>query len=356
MGRLISGERDAANMEKMLAAHYAAERAALQSSKKRKAAVEACVTAVECALKNEGDGAEMTGPVKHESLARGVGGNVGNQLERGGAVCAEAGERANTLRRFASENSLGRLEDSLGSASRPSRMHSAKTRPSSPSFLSFAAFQARAIPARIWIAQAALIALVLWVCALEPAEGFVNCMAAALGAIVAGMGVPVAMASRSYRMAELESACRFNCRSVAAARMVVVGGADVLLLGVAACAAPSLTNAYALTFAVYACVPYFAVCAGSFAVSRRARGFSAMAISAALSLLAMGICVFLQQVFPWVYEPAAVGLWAIAAAVTGVWLAREAYAFLCAAAEGIDAFGCLGRLAHNEKGCDISWS
>lgn len=356
MGRLISGERDAANMEKMLAAHYAAERAALQSSEKHKAAVETCVNAVECALKNEGDGAEMTGPVKYGGLARGIGGNVGNQFERGGAARAEVGERANTARRFASENPLGRLGDSLGSASRYSRMRAAKARSTSPSFLSFVAFQARAIPARIWAAQAAIVAFVLWTCALEPAEGFVSCMAAALGAIVAGMGVPIAMASRSYRMAELESACRFNCRSVAAARMVVIGSADVLLLGAAACAVPSLANAHALTFAVYACVPYFAVCAGSFAVSRRARGASVMVVSAALSLVAIGMCVFFQQVFPWMYEPTAVGVWAIAGAVAGVWLAREAYAFLRAAAVGIDAFGCLGRPAYNEKGCDISWN
>lgn len=354
MRRLVSGRRDVASVEELLRTHYAAEREAAQSTAERAAAVEACVDAVCSALLSQRGSVEMAGPVERAGTTCGAGGEAVEQVGRADIEGDASARYAIAAPRCAWGKPLGQLGDSLGSASRLSRMHSAKIRPASPSFLSFAAFQARAIPARIWIAQAALIAFVLWVCALEPAEGFVNCMAAALGAIVAGIGVPVAMASRSYRMAELESACRFNCRSIAAARMVVIGSADVLILGVAACAAPFLTNAYALTFAVYACVPYFAVCAGSFAVSRRVRGSSAMAVSVALSLVALGICVLFQQMFPWVYEPAAVGVWAIAAAVTGVWLAREAYAFLCAAAEGIDAFGCLG--VHNEKGYDISWS
>ena len=339
MRRLVSGRRNAVRAEKLLREHYVAERAGVLSPSERAVAIAECVDAVEYALTCNDVGSEAVGSVG-----------------RAGAERAASERHANEATGYELESSRGRYGGSLGSASGFSRTCSAKTRSASPSFFSFVAFQARAIPARIWIAQAALIAFVLWVCALEPAEGFVNCVAAALGAIVAGLGVPIVMASRLYRMAELESACRFNCRSVAAARMVVIGSVDVLVLGAAACIVPSLTNAYALAFAMYACVPYFAVCAGSFAVSRRARGFSAMAVSVMLSLVAIGVCVLLQRVFPWVYGPAAVGAWAIAAAVAGVWLAREAHMFLCTAAEGIDAFGCLGRFAYNEKGRDVSWS
>lgn len=334
MRRLVSNGRNAASAEKLLREHYAAERAAAQSPSERAAAIEECVEKIEFVLTHGDVGSETAGSVRQVNAGR-----------------VPAGGYADAAMGHAPESPLGRWGDSFGSVSDLSTMRLAPS-----SILSFVAFQIRIIPARIWVTQAAIVAFVLWVCASEPAEGFINCVAAALGAIVAGMGVPIAMASKAYGMAELESACRFNCRSVAAARMVVIGSADVLLLGIAACVAPSLANAHALTFAVYACVPYFAVCAGSFAVSRRARGASAMAASVTLSLIAIGICVLLQQVFPWIYESTAVGVWAIAGAVAGVWLVREAYAFLRAAAVGIDAFGCLGRPAYNEKGCDISWN
>ena len=224
------------------------------------------------------------------------------------------------------------------------------------SFASFLAIQTRIIPARIWMAQAAVIAFALWVCAMVPVEGFANCAATALGSVVAGAGVPLAAASRTYGMAELECACRFNCRSVVAARMAVIGAVDALMLGVSACVAPVLTESHALSFAVYACVPYFAVCAGSFAVSRRMRNVSAPAASAACVLVAIGACVLMQRFVPWTYSSAAIGVWAVAAAAAGVWLAREAHAFLRDASEGIDVLGCLGRSAYNEKRCDISWS
>lgn len=339
MRRLASGRCNAVGAEELLRGHYAAERAGMQSPSEHAAAIEGCIDAIEFALVCDDVGSKVAGPA--------------------GRAIAErtASERyANAAIGYEPENSLGQSEDSLGSASRPSRMHPAKPHPASPSFLSFAALQARAIPLRVWAAQAAVVAFVLWACAAAPTEGFVNCAAAALGAIVAGMGAPITAASKVYRMAELEGACRFDCRSIAAARMAVVGAADVLLLGIAACTVPFLADVYALTFAVHACVPYFAVCAGSFAASRRARGASGVAVSAAMSAAVVGICALAQQVAPWAYESAAVGVWAIAAAVAGVWLAREAYAFLRATAEGIDAWGCIGGFAYNEKRCDISWN
>ena len=153
------GKRD---MERLLRAHYRAERGAPDDASK--AAALAAVRAAVASEQRSGAGAEA-------------------------AAAATAGERGRGT-----------------------------------TFAGFVASQARFIHPRVWAAQLALVAVMVVLCL--PSAGMAHGFPVASGMLAAAtvlVGLPELLASAAHRVAELEYACRFDCRAVALARLIVLG-------------------------------------------------------------------------------------------------------------------------------------
>ena len=106
-------------------------------------------------------------------------------------------------------------------------------------FAGFVASQARFIHPRVWAAQLALVAVMVVLCL--PSTGMAHGFPVASGMLAAAtvlVGLPELLASAAHRVAELEYACRFDCRAVALARLIVLGCSDVVTVTAIALAAP----------------------------------------------------------------------------------------------------------------------
>lgn len=91
-------------------------------------------------------------------------------------------------------------------------------------FAGFVAAQARFIHPRVWVAQLALMAVMAVLCL--PSSGMAHGIPVVSGMLAAAtvlVGLPELLASAAHRVAELEYACRFDCRAVALARLIVLG-------------------------------------------------------------------------------------------------------------------------------------
>lgn len=205
------------------------------------------------------------------------------------------------------------------------------------SFVGFVAAQARLIRPAVWLAHLALVALAALVCASAPDEPGTACAVAVLGAAAVLVEAPALLASKASGVAELEFACRFDHRSVLAARMVVLGCSGVLTLSCTAAVVPALAGADALAVLVHACVPYFLGCIGCLVAARRAPAASALGVSGAWGALVALAALGAGLAVPAAYADAATGVWGLAALATLAGLAREAALLLRRAAEGLDA-------------------
>lgn len=137
-------------------------------------------------------------------------------------------------------------------------------------FAGFVAVQARFIHPRVWAAQLALVAIMAAVCL--PSSGMARGFSVVSGMLAAAtvlVGLPDLLASATHRVSELEYACRFDCRAVALARLIVLGCSDVVAVTAIALAAPIALGADPFASLVHACVPYFLACAGALLAARR---------------------------------------------------------------------------------------
>ncbi|MFR4804977.1 MAG: hypothetical protein ACLT98_17685, partial [Eggerthellaceae bacterium] len=123
-------------------------------------------------------------------------------------------------------------------------------------FAGFVAAQAPYSPARM-VAQLALAVMAV-LCL--PSSGMAHGIPVVSGMLAAAtvlVGLPELLASAAHRVAELEYACRFDCRAVALARLIVLGCSDVVTVTAIALAAPVMLGADPFASLVHACVPYF---------------------------------------------------------------------------------------------------
>lgn len=222
-------------------------------------------------------------------------------------------------------------------------------------FLPFAASQVRFVPKMVWASQLAMVAIVLVTCAFNERAGFSACALSVFGAALAGCGLPALVASKTYRMAELEYACLFDCRTVAIARMLAVGCASALEMASVVLLVPSFAQMNVLLACAYATVPFLLSCAGGMLLARRARSSAAGAIMVVFALIVACACVALASALPQMYMPVSAGVWAVAAAAGAVWAVCETHALLGGIAAGLDAY-CETVDERVMKGSGISWS
>lgn len=204
--------------------------------------------------------------------------------------------------------------------------------------VSFVMAQVRYLPVWTWLAQVAVVVLMVLV-----ARGLTNEVAAklvvgTLSAITVLIGVPTLHASRICGVVELEYACRHNVASVLIARMVVLGCSSALAVAVMVGLAASSIDASAFAVALWAAPPFFASCAGSLVLLRRLRPSSAPLACVAWVGACSTALVVVALRHPALYDSAATGVWAAAALVAFCWLVRETMRTVRAAAAGLDAF------------------
>lgn len=208
--------------------------------------------------------------------------------------------------------------------------------PSAPSFPRFVLGQLRFVNPWVWAAQLALIALVVASAAALPSGRPAVLVAVAAAVLTVLVGVPDMMRSCERGVAELEYACRFDCRQVLAARCALLGLSDVAVLTAAIVAIPALTGADPFRVFLYACTPFFALCAGVFWIAghgRRSLTARCMALGAVMILAAWG----LWTAAPGLYAGMSVAMWSLLAGVAFLAAAYEGRRLFRAVGSGLDA-------------------
>ena len=188
-------------------------------------------------------------------------------------------------------------------------------------FAGFVAAQARFIHPRVWVAQLALVAVMAVLCL--PSSGMAHGIPVVSGMLAAAtvlVGLPELLASAAHRVAELEYACRFDCRAVALARLIVLGCSDVV------------------TVTAIACGPYFLSCAGALLVARRCPSSQALALSCAWALLVIVGTYAAFSLVPDAYAQASTWAWALVAAGSLGWAAHEVRTWIRGIEGGLDVF------------------
>lgn len=205
-------------------------------------------------------------------------------------------------------------------------------------FASFVASQARFIRPRVWAFQLALVAAMAALCLIEPdASRNFPLVSGVLAAATVLVGLPDLLSSASHRVAELEYACRFDCRAVVLARLIVLGCADVATVTAIALVAPVLLGADPFVSLVHACAPYFLSCAGALLLVRRCAPSQALPLACAWTLLVAACAYALFALAPLAYAQGSAWAWAVVATGSLAWAVREVRAWLACLASGLDA-------------------
>ena len=176
-------------------------------------------------------------------------------------------------------------------------------------FVRFVLGQVRYIRPWVWAGQATLLlALVVgsWYVSAGPT---VSALVSTVALATVLVGMPDVLRSREDGVIELEYACRFDCRQVLAARLIVLGLSDVVMLTVAVLAVPPLAGTDPVLVFLHACVPYFVTTAGCLWIASRPRKGATMRCFAFGAGVAV-VAATAWQVMPGMYEASAVGVWA----------------------------------------------
>lgn len=176
-------------------------------------------------------------------------------------------------------------------------------------FARFVLGQVRYIRPWVWAAQAVLLATLLVGSALAPTDAASSALTSIVALLTVLVGMPDVLRSREDGVAELEYACRFDCRQVLAARLIVLGLSDVVVLTAAVLAVPALAGSDPMLVFLHACAPYFATAAGCLWIAGRAQeGATArcLAFGSVVAVAAMAA----WQIVPDAYAASSAGVWA----------------------------------------------
>ncbi|MDO5120067.1 MAG: hypothetical protein Q4D48_08270 [Coriobacteriales bacterium] len=203
--------------------------------------------------------------------------------------------------------------------------------------ISFVVAQVRFIPLWTWVAQALLVALMLFVAAASESAEATKLSVGLLSAMTVLVGMPTVHASKLHGMAELEYSCLHNAAGVLVARLIVLGCSSALAVALMVGVVASSLEMSAFTVALWACPPFFGSCAAALTVLRKASPDTAVPLTVSW---VMGCCMALLAVaivFPEMYGNTALSVWAVAASLALIWLMREVAMTIRSAAAGLDA-------------------
>ncbi len=208
------------------------------------------------------------------------------------------------------------------------------------SFPRFVWGQLRFVSPWVWAAQLALIALVVASAGALSSERPAVLIAVGAAVLTVLVGVPDVLRSCERGVAELEYACRFDCRQVLAARCALLGLSDVAVLTAAIVALPALAGADPFLVFLYACTPFFALCAGVFWIAghgRRSLTARCMVLGAVMMLAAWG----LWTAAPALYAGMSATAWSLLAGVAFLAALHEGRHLFRAVGSGLDALPAL---------------
>lgn len=208
------------------------------------------------------------------------------------------------------------------------------------SFPRFVWGQLRFVSPWVWAAQLALIALVVASAGALPSERSAVLIAVGAAVLTVLVGVPDVLRSCERGVVELEYACRFDCRQVLAARCALLGLSDVAVLTAAIVALPALAGADPFLVFLYACTPFFALCAGVFWIAghgRRSLTARCMVLGAVMMLAAWG----LWTAAPALYAGMSATAWSLLAGVAFLAALHEGRHLFRAVGSGLDALPAL---------------
>ncbi len=189
------------------------------------------------------------------------------------------------------------------------------------SFPRFVWGQLRFVSPWVWAAQLALIALVVASAGALSSERPAVLIAVGAAVLTVLVGVPDVLRSCERGVAELEYACRFDCRQVLAARCALLGLSDVAVLTAAIVALPALAGADPFLVFLYAC-------------SLTAR---CMVLGAVMMLAAWG----LWTAAPALYAGMSATAWSLLAGVAFLAALHEGRHLFRAVGSGLDALPAL---------------
>ena len=204
------------------------------------------------------------------------------------------------------------------------------------SFPRFVWGQLRFVSPWVWAAQLALIALVVASAGALSSERPAVLIAVGAAVLTVLVGVPDVLRSCERGVAELE----FDCRQVLAARCALLGLSDVAVLTAAIVALPALAGADPFLVFLYACTPFFALCAGVFWIAghgRRSLTARCMVLGAVMMLAAWG----LWTAAPALYAGMSATAWSLLAGVAFLAALHEGRHLFRAVGSGLDALPAL---------------
>lgn len=208
-------------------------------------------------------------------------------------------------------------------------------------FAAFVAAQARFMPLWTWAIHGALLAVALVLAASTDSTRTLAAGTSLVGAAVALAGLPALIAAKTCGTAELEGASYYATAGVTAARLIAIGAADALVLGCAVALMPLLGSLPFLENLLHLCLPFFAGTAGCLLIARSVRPARVASAAASWSTLVLAGAYGFAAMAPALYDGTSLAVWAVASAAAGVWLGREAWLLMAAAARGPEALRAL---------------
>lgn len=205
-----------------------------------------------------------------------------------------------------------------------------------PTLVEFIVSQLRFIRWHVWILNLTLVVAMAALCLIEEGHGPLLLASSVLGAASVLVAIPSLLSSGACRMVELECACRFNCRSVALARLIILGCSDVLVMTAMAVIVPILSGTDGFDILLHACAPYFLACAGCLWASRTMSASGALMLSAGWVGAVMALAVAVYLALPAAYLSASMGVWVLIAMVGFIWMIRELSTWLRSVSAGLE--------------------
>ena len=181
-------------------------------------------------------------------------------------------------------------------------------------FWQFLSLQFRFIGKWVWLAQAALLLLVLL--AIDQRSSSVSEMRPVflifsfVAPTVAFLGFPEILKSYAHSMAEIEGCTRFSMRRLMGARMLILGLADLCCMTVILAVSAASTGTPVLRMILYLFVPFNVTCCGCLTVLDHVKSRQGGAFCAAICIFCIVIFMRLSFVKEY-YEAAATGAWAV---------------------------------------------
>ncbi len=181
-------------------------------------------------------------------------------------------------------------------------------------FREFLSMQLRFISKWVWLAQAALLLLVLPAIGRGPLS--VSEMRPGLlilsscASLIAFLGFPEILKSYAHGMAEIEACTRFSMRRLMGARMLILGLADLCCLTVILAVSAASSGTPLLRMILYLFVPFNVTCCGCLTVLDHVKSRQSGYFCGAVCILCIAVFARLSFVEKY-YEAAATGAWAI---------------------------------------------